>query len=294
MSATQQVRPYETFTWIDLTSPARSDLDEVAQQYGLDPMLLIDSLQHGHLPKIELHEEYVFLILRAYSAEPRAPVTTVGELSNKIAFFMHKDRLITVHRAQFEFLKRLKPSYATPRHLVLDIVQHMVRSYREPVREQSAYMDTLERTLFLEKEHNLSVEDLYYQRSKARISRKLLTLSQGVITQLEAPKGMKSTRQDILDTLTSLLLLYDEVLEDAHNLTHVLMSLNAQKNNDVMKLLTIFSAFFLPLTFIAGIYGMNFDHMPELHWRWSYFLTLGVMALISLVIYGWFRRKRIL
>jgi len=294
MPESSHIRTFHTFAWIDLTSPALPDLDEVAQQYGLDPMLLVDSLQHGHLPKIELHEDYVFLILRAYSADPHAPVTTVGELSNKIAFFIHKDRLITVHRAQFPFLAQLKRSYASPRHLVLDILKHMVNSYAEPVYRQSAHMDHLEKTLFLEEEHNLSVEDLYYQRSKARISRKLLTLSQGVITQLEAPKGMKSTRQDILDTLTSLLLLYDEVLEDAHNLTHVLMSLNAQKNNDVMKLLTIFSAFFLPLTFIAGIYGMNFDHMPELHWRWGYFLTLGVMVLIGLVIYLWFRRKRIL
>lgn len=61
-----------------------------------------------------------------------------------------------------------------------------------------------------------------------------------------------------------------------------------------MKLLTIFSAFFLPLTFVAGIYGMNFENMPELKWRSGYFLTLGIMLFIALVIYFWFKRKRIL
>ena len=60
------------------------------------------------------------------------------------------------------------------------------------------------------------------------------------------------------------------------------------------KLLTIFSAFFLPLTFIAGIYGMNFENMPELQWPLGYFMTLGVMVVIALVIYFWFKRKRIL
>jgi len=61
-----------------------------------------------------------------------------------------------------------------------------------------------------------------------------------------------------------------------------------------MKLLTIFSAFFLPLTFVVGIYGMNFENMPELKWQKGYFLTLGIMAVIVSVIYFWFKRKRII
>ena len=61
-----------------------------------------------------------------------------------------------------------------------------------------------------------------------------------------------------------------------------------------MKLLTIFSAFFLPLTFVAGIYGMNFEYMPELKSEFGYFLILGVMTTIALVIYFWFKKKKIL
>jgi magnesium transporter len=61
-----------------------------------------------------------------------------------------------------------------------------------------------------------------------------------------------------------------------------------------MKLLTIFSAFFLPLTFIVGVYGMNFDIMPELRWENGYFFTLGLMLLISLAVFGWFKRRKII
>jgi magnesium transporter len=72
------------------------------------------------------------------------------------------------------------------------------------------------------------------------------------------------------------------------------LSVHAQKTNEVMKLLTVFSAFFLPLTFIAGIYGMNFKHMPELNGSYSYFIIIGLMAVLSIVIFLWFRKKKIL
>jgi len=90
------------------------------------------------------------------------------------------------------------------------------------------------------------------------------------------------------------LLNYDEVLEDANTILNTYLSVTAKKSNDVMKLLTIFSAFFLPLTFIVGIYGMNFDNMPELRWEYGYFFTVGILLLISITIYIWFKRKRIM
>jgi magnesium transporter len=70
------------------------------------------------------------------------------------------------------------------------------------------------------------------------------------------------------------------------------MSTSANKTNDVMKILTIFSAYFLPLTFIVGLYGMNFDFMPELGWKYGYPMVIGFMVLVFLLIYIWFRRKK--
>lgn len=122
----------------------------------------------------------------------------------------------------------------------------------------------------------------------------MLLLNEGVINQIEVIDQLKTTLQDIKDKLVRLILNFDEVIENANNLLHTYLSVNAQKSNDVMKLLTIFSAFFLPLTFVAGIYGMNFTNMPELNWKVGYFLTLAVMAVISVIIYLWFKKKQIL
>jgi magnesium transporter len=72
------------------------------------------------------------------------------------------------------------------------------------------------------------------------------------------------------------------------------LSISDQKNNDVVKLLTIFSVFFLPLTFIVGVYGMNFEFMPELKWKFGYLFSFSLMALVVIVIYIWFKRKKII
>lgn len=285
---------YNNFEWLNLNKPRQEVLNEVAEANQLDPILLTDSLQHGHLPKIEHLKDYTFLILRAYSAGESEALTTVEKLSNKIAFFIKKNKLITVHRADFPFLENLSSTYETPMGLVLDIVNEMVNSFIQPVELQSAKMDDLENLIFLKDVNSISLENLYYQKSKARISKKLLMISQNIIGQIDVEENLKTRHQDIKDTLINSILLYDEVNEDANNLLNTYLSVTARKSNDTMKLLTVFSAFFLPLTFIVGIYGMNFDNMPELHFKWGYFFTLGLMAVISLLIYMWFKRKKII
>jgi magnesium transporter len=107
-------------------------------------------------------------------------------------------------------------------------------------------------------------------------------------------KNFNEGFKDIKDELLNLLTYNDESVENANQLMTTYLSISDQKNNEVVRLLTIFSAFFLPLTFIAGVYGMNFDFMPELNWKWGYFFSIGFMLLVVIVIYLWFRRKRIL
>jgi magnesium transporter len=86
----------------------------------------------------------------------------------------------------------------------------------------------------------------------------------------------------------------EESVDNSSHLMNTYLSLSDQKNNEVVRLLTIFSVFFLPLTFIAGIYGMNFKFMPELNWQLGYGFALCLMAIVVIVIYLWFRRKKIL
>lgn len=288
------VKTYGGFEWIDFENPDNEELHTVIAPFNIDINLIIDTLQHGHLPKIEKVNNYTFIILRAYSANLTDNVTTIGELSNKIAFFINEKRLITIHRASFDFLKNLTGEFSCSESIMLKIINSMLLTFEEPLQFQSDKMDKFEGEIFLKSGGSISIESLYYQKSKARISKKILTLTQNVLNLIAVKPELNSTLQDLRETTIRFLLHYDEVLEDATTILNSYISVTAQRSNEVMKLLTIFSAFFLPLTFIAGIYGMNFEFMPELKWESGYFIILGVMVSIALTIFVWFKRKKVM
>lgn len=294
MTTIRKEQLFGNFLWIDLTHPNTQQLRDLSETYGLDIILLHDSMQQGHLPKWEKYKDFYFVILRSYTANINDKFTKYGELSNKIAFFFNDKLMITIHRKEFEFLKNISSTSSHPQELFLEISRHMVDSFNDPLKKLSEKIDQFERTIFLKKESALSLEELYFMKSRARNGRKLLQLTQNVMYQLELRRELQTIFQDIKDSLTQSLLVYDEILDDSMNLLNTYLSITAQRNNDVIRVLTIFSAFFLPLTFIAGIYGMNFEHMPELKWPRGYFLSLCLMAAISMIIYFWFKRKKIL
>ena len=287
---------FESFTWIDITQPDESKLAYLADDYGLDYYLVKDSLERGHLPKIEKLSNYTFVILRAFSKTHEGRITNVNELSNKIAFFYNDKQIITIHRANFDFIKEIsnETRFINSEYFLLYLIKKMIDTYSESAQELSDKIDRIEQVIFLKDYRKVSLEDLYFQKSQTRISKKILQLTQHVLHEMDVFEDNKTALQDIKDQLISLILTFDEVMDDSNNLLNMYLSVNAQKTNDVMKLLTIFSAFFLPLTFIAGIYGMNFKYMPELEGKFAYFIVLVLMAILSAFIFYWFRRKKIL
>jgi magnesium transporter len=102
----------------------------------------------------------------------------------------------------------------------------------------------------------------------------------------------KIALNDMRDMHVQLLSVYAQNLEDVNNLLHFYMSISSQKTNEVMRILTVFSAFFLPLTFLVGVYGMNFKYMSELDYIHGYKLTWLFMILITIFIFQWFWRKK--
>ncbi|MFO7824021.1 MAG: CorA family divalent cation transporter [Cyclobacterium sp.] len=290
----KKVKDFGHFQWIDIENPLEESLTDLELPFRLDINFLEDALKSGHLPKLENTAAYTFMILRAHTASENEKAIEVGQISNKIAFFVNKEALITIHRASFSFLNNLPDNFDSSEELVLHIVNDLLQTFEEPIKTQSERMDALEQSIFLKGGDNLSIEKLYFEKSKARLTKKLLVIMQSVFHHFKVDDSLNTNLQDIKDTLLDLTLRTEEVVDDANALLNSYMTFQAQKSNDVMRLLTVFSAFFLPLTFIAGVYGMNFENMPELRWDYGYFLSLLVMLIIASAIFIWFKRKKII
>ena len=292
MKITEKV--FESFKWIDIENPIKENLEKITKDHGLNYYLIKDSLEKGHLPKYEKTYKLDFFIFRAYTSDIKLHIDEVGEMSNKIAFFIFEDKLITIHRAHFNFLNIHEEKHIKINELFLRIVKLMLDTFQKPTFELSNKISEIERTIFLKDHRKVLLEELYFIKSQSRILKKVLHITQSVMEQSVENFRASHQYQDIKDELLNLVTYNEESVENANHLMNTYLSISDQKNNEVVRLLTIFSAFFLPLTFIAGVYGMNFDFMPELNWKWGYFFSIGFMLLVVIVIYLWFRRKRIL
>ena len=298
MPLTDWTTSASTFSWIDIVNPTEDELKTVSEKYKLHDYTLRDCLEPDHLPKHEDMGDTQFIITRILNETQTVKLHTVQEISSKIAVFYNDAYIITIHRLPQAFLEHIKDKYvATGKYkntseLVTKICWFVLHSYDKPAIQLSDDVDSYEEKIFLKLLTPLMMEDLYFIKRKAAICFKLLMLTGEVINTIRTTRHDLVALQDVKDLHRKLTTLYDQAHEDVTNLLNIYLSLSAQKTNEVMKVLTIFSVFFMPLTFIVGIYGMNFEFMPELTKEWGYPTVLVVMVIISLIIFWWFKRKK--
>ena len=288
------IRTFKNFEWTDFCNPTQNDLSEIIEKYNLGVFEIKNSLEPGHLPKFEKESGYQFMILRAFNSNLGHGANSITEFSNKIAFFFNDKRLITIHQIRFDFIDSFNYQFEQVEDLVLFLIHKMINTYQPPLNELDKKIEELENIIFLKNDINISVDDLYYLKMQTRITKKLLIIFQEVISQLEVMEKNKSAVQNFKDRLYQLILKYDEVMENAGNLLNSYHSVYAKKTNDIILLLTVFSAFFLPLSFIIDVYGMIFEWLPELKLKIGFYYILGLMIFISLFILVWFKRRKII
>ncbi len=300
----RELCPNNKFRWLDLSHPTPEELLQVQQEFNLHPAHIQDCMDPVHLPKIEKIGNVNFTIIRIFDIESEIDADTIQSLTRKVAIFVGPDFIVTVHRfdsAKFSLLADrclmdAEESNAQNGSLIPTVIVRFVnralRTFHLFLEISENKLDSFESALFEEQGTSLISQDIHIVRRQLSLTKRILIHTQDVIHQLTPNKEALSFHyQDLKDTLGTLIFLADELLEDTTNLLSIQLSLASQKTNEVVRVLTVFSVFFMPLTFIVGVYGMNFKFMPELEWEYGYHLSWGIMIAITMAIGTWFYRR---
>jgi len=292
---------HQGVTWLDVTAPSLEELHEVAREHRLHETTVEDCLDPTHLPKYERIDDAVFLILRVWGERPDRGGTAVQDVTRKIAIFTRGDLLLTIHRAELPSLQAVEKEWSgrcgtgeksTVPALLAAIAIAALGSYDAPLEEAEVTLETFEQALFEPKVKSPNLITIHHLKRRVGLIRRLLWLMSSVVTKVGSSQERTTPLyQDVRDTAESYLFYADQLLDETQGLLGTYLAVASHRTNEVVRVLTVFSAFFLPLTFIVGIYGMNFEYMPELRQRWGYPAVLVGMGIVVLVIMFWFRRR---
>jgi magnesium transporter len=285
--------------WLDVTNPTADELGALAHDYHLHSTLVDDCLEPLHLPKHEQSGDVTFLIVRAFDDDAHTSDTSMQALTRKIAVFLGNRFLITAHLKDQAFLAPIfaKYRYADgPVYLLtvmLEVLEAAVDTYQRPLEDAEIQLHAFEEAILTDQRDRAHWDAIFQTQARLTLIKRMLwhTLS---AVQRFVPRSERNLPlcQDLRERIESLLFFADNLLEDLRNLLAVQLSLAANDTNDVMRTLAMYSLFFLPLSFIVGVYGMNFEYIPELHWRYGYVWVWASFAVISFALYRWFRKKR--
>jgi magnesium transporter len=284
--------------WLDVEDPTANELGELAASYRLHPTLVDDCLQPMHLPKHEQSGDVTFLIVRAFDAEAPPDDTSVQALTRNIAVFLGNRFLITAHRRDQHFLRPILRKYEDapgPVYLLsvmLEVLLAAVETYHPPLEQAENQIHKFEAAILTDRRDTAHWDAVFRTQARLTVIKRMLWHTLNAVQRF-VPRSERSLPlcQDLRERIESLLFFADNLLEDLRNLLAVQLSLSANDTNDVMRTLAMYSVFFMPLSFIVGVYGMNFENIPELKWRFGYPSVWIALALIAFAIWRGFRKK---
>ena len=290
-------------TWVNIEGlHDENTIEEICTYLGIHKLTMEDILSVGQRPKIEEHFDYLHVVVKMFM------LNTSGETveDEQLTFILKANTLITFQEKTgdvFDIVrKRIKEGKGFVRKQGLDyllyalldsVVDHyflILETFGEKLEDiETALLESPDKTT-LNKLHTLRRETLNLRRSVYPL-REVVSRFE----KIEEPIIGKDIRVFIRDLYDHTIQVIDtiEVFRDmASGLLDLYMNSVSNKMNEIMKVLTIMASIFIPLTFLAGVYGMNFDNMPELHYKYGYFVVWGIMVLIFIGMIVYFRKKK--
>ncbi|MBI9030548.1 magnesium/cobalt transporter CorA [bacterium] len=293
----------DSVTWFNVDGLDNQTLmREIAKGFQLDKVILSDVMNTGSRPKLEEHTNCLFLSIKmvqvdkdtgAFSVENLSLVLTKSVL---ISFQEVKGDVFEPVRDRIRKQKKIIRGSGTD-YLAFALLDIVVDNYIYAISMLGDKIEELEETLS-ENPPKGVIEKINHYKKELNILRRTIKPAHDMIlslVKLESDLIADTSEVHFNRLLANSSLAndysesYREILSDQLNIYHTTIS---SKLNDIMKFLTIFSVIFIPLTFIAGIYGTNFDFVPELHYKYSYFIMWGVMLVMAIAMLIYFRKKK--
>ncbi len=299
-----------TIRWINIDGLQNTHLlEEIGKAYGIHSLVLEDILQTGQRPKLEDYEEYLFIVLKMLRYEPMRRIVTTEQVS----LIVGPDYVISFQEGLegdvFEPIRqRLRTRKGIVRnqgadYLAYSLVDAIVDQYFVILEEIGERIEDVEVEL-LANPTKATLNEIYHLKRELLLLRKSIWPLREVVGQLQRGEShliRRNTRiylRDLYDHAIAVLDTLENEREIIAGMLDIYLSSVSNRLNEVMKVLTIIATIFIPLTFIVGIYGMNFDpsaspwNMPELRWYWGYPAIMGTMAVLGLLMLYVFKRKK--
>ncbi|CAF0925945.1 unnamed protein product [Adineta steineri] len=292
------------FLWIDV--PVTQDkalLAGISERFKIHPLVVEDIETTEQRTKLDVFEDAFFLVLKLIYPTRGTDETSIDQ----ICFYMKKNILITFQQkpqAVFDLIKsrfiqngsRIRKSKID--YLFYSLFDTIVEQYVDVLDGVGRKIEALERNLMeklsrdsLETIYELKREMLFYRSSIVPLKEIIIKLQKQEETQI-IQEGTIIYLKDLYDHVVQVNDTIDAYREMLSSFIDFYMMLNSNAMNKVMKTLTIISTIFIPLTFIVGLYGMNFKNMPEIHWKYGYISVLIFMVTLTIIMLSWFKKKK--
>ncbi len=289
--------------WISIIGFKNTSLiEKVGQQFHLHMLTLEDILNTDHLPKIEVIDERLFLTLKMFNVNK----TDQHIEEEHVSFILGKEYLLTFQEREgddYQIIReRIKAGVGKTRmkdsdYLLYLLIDRIVDNYYLVMDAFEDVMDRLEEELIHNPQQDIAEKILLHKKQLTHLRKFIYPLREefGRLLKEEIMLISQSSMayfRDVYDHLIHLTNTIESFRENMNGLMELHISNNSERINSVMKTLTMIATIFIPLTFLAGVWGMNFKYMPELARPWAYPVALVVMLIIGLSMYIYMKRKR--
>ncbi|WP_071459608.1 magnesium/cobalt transporter CorA [Bacillus massilinigeriensis] len=282
--------------WVDFENPCEEEMKLLADPFKFHPLAIEDCIHTLQRPKLDYYNEQTFFVIHRLNQKTLEKEEIDIFLGDSYIVTFHYHHSAEIQEVRSRLLQSNSLNKWNPDLVLYHLLDKVVDNYFPIVYQFEDTLNELE-----ENSSGKSMEELLDQLFDIRHD--LLSFRHTVVPMRDLVYRMLNSHRltsvlkqleyfhDIHDHLLKLNEMTDSNRELTTDIRDSYLSMNAHETNRVMKVLTVITTIFMPLTFIAGIYGMNFKNMPELEWKYGYFLALLIMGSIGIVMYSYFNKK---